>query len=225
MTPPPKKAVFDENAASTSRAQDKPPKLPEILRNPQFLLGAAESHQFPTDDIPEVAFAGRSNVGKSSAINAICSRRKLARTSKVPGRTQQINFFSIGLEARLVDLPGYGFAQVPLKVKEKWQKTIHKYLAERTNLRVLVLLMDIRRPLTELDWQMVEWASESKLPTQILLTKSDKFKRAKINSTVLAVEKSLAEIAGQFAVEPFSAQNYTGVEAMRAQLAEWVTPN
>jgi len=130
-------------------------QLPEILRNPTFLLGAAESHQFPKDDAVEVAFAGRSNVGKSSAINAICNRRKLARTSKVPGRTQQINFFSMGDSARLVDLPGYGFAQVPLPVKKKWEATIQDYLKERQNLIVLVLLMDIRRPLTELDWQMV----------------------------------------------------------------------
>lgn len=204
--------------AGNSKAQ-----LPEILRNPEFLLGAAEPHQFPDDDLVEVAFAGRSNVGKSSAINAICNRRKLARTSKVPGRTQQINFFSMGESARLADLPGYGFAQVPLAVKKKWQETIHKYLAERENLRVLVLLMDIRHPLTDLDWQMVNWASDSNLPTQILLTKADKLKRGKIASTVLNVEKQLGNIGGQFAVEPFSSQSYIGVGEMRTQLSEWVT--
>lgn len=203
---------------------DKKPvaQLPEILRNPLFLLGAAEPHQFPDDEIVEIAFAGRSNVGKSSAINAICNRRKLARTSKVPGRTQQINFFSMGDNARLADLPGYGFAQVPLAVKKKWQDTIHKYLAERKNLRVLVLLMDIRHPLTDLDRQMINWASESNLPTQVLLTKADKFKRGKVASTVLQVEKELATVAGQFAVEPFSSQNYLGVNEMRQQIAEWV---
>lgn len=205
------------NSGSPSTAQ-----LPEILRNPEFLLGAAEPHQFPNDELVEIAFAGRSNVGKSSAINAICNRRKLARTSKVPGRTQQINFFSMGENARLADLPGYGFAQVPLNVKKKWQETIHKYLAERQNLRVLVLLMDIRHPLTDLDWQMIRWASESNLPTQILLTKADKFKRGKIAATVLNVEKQLQDVAGQFGVEPFSSQNYTGVNEMRAQLDEWV---
>ena len=198
-------------------------QLPEILRHPEFLLGAAEPHQFPDDDLIEIAFAGRSNVGKSSAINAICNRRKLARTSKQPGRTQQINFFSMGDTARLADLPGYGFAQVPLAVKKKWQDTIHKYLADRENLRVLVLLMDIRHPLTDLDWQMVHWASDSDLPTQVLLTKADKFKRGKVASTVLNTEKQLKDIPGQFAVEPFSCQNYTGVNEMRAQLSEWVT--
>lgn len=207
---------------TVSSSAPKKAQLPEILRAPEFLLGAAEPHQFPDDDMVEVAFAGRSNVGKSSAINAICNRRKLARTSKVPGRTQQVNFFSMGEHARLVDLPGYGFAQVPLAVKKKWEATIQKYLAERQNLIVLVLLMDIRHPLTDLDWQMVRWASKAELPTQILLTKADKFKRSKVASTVLGVERELKSIAGQFAVEPFSSQNFTGVDAMRSQMAEWV---
>ena len=197
-------------------------QLPELLRNPVFLLGAAEPKQFPDDSLVEVAFAGRSNVGKSSAINAITNRRKLARTSKQPGRTQQINFFSMGDRARLVDLPGYGFAQVPLAVKKKWQDTIHTYLADRPNLIILVLLMDIRHPLTDLDRQMLKWASDSKLPTQVLLTKADKFKKGKVASTVLSVERELDKLPGQFAVEPFSSQNYLGVNEMRSQLAEWV---
>lgn len=196
--------------------------LPEVLREPEFLLGAAEPHQFPADEKIEIAFAGRSNVGKSSAINAIANRRKLARTSKTPGRTQQINFFSLGENARLVDLPGYGFAQVPLAVKKKWQATIHKYLSERSNLVILVLLMDIRHPLTDLDWQIVEWASKSALPTQILLTKADKLTRGKTAATVLSVEKQLKKVTGEFAVEPFSSLNYIGVELVRTQIGEWV---
>lgn len=205
------------------KSADQPQALPISLRSPEFILGAAKPSQFPQDELVEVAFAGRSNVGKSSAINAICNRRKLARTSKVPGRTQQINFFSLGEHARLVDLPGYGFAQVPLAVKKDWEVTIHKYLTERSNLIVLVLLMDIRHPLTELDRQMVRWASESDLPTQILLTKADKFKRGKIASTVLKVEKELEKVQGQFGVEPFSSLNYLGVEAMRKQIHEWIS--
>lgn len=197
--------------------------LPAILRDPQFLLGAAEPNQFPKDGLVEIAFAGRSNVGKSSAINAITNRRKLARTSKVPGRTQQINFFSMGENARLVDLPGYGFAQVPLSVKKKWQKTIHTYLAERQNLAVLVLLMDVRHPLTDLDWQMIHWAKDSNLPTQILLTKADKLKRGKVASIVLKVEKELRAVSGLFEVEAFSSHNYLGVDGMRQQLSEWVS--
>lgn len=198
-------------------------KLPELLRDPQFILGAAEPNQFPQDELVEIAFAGRSNVGKSSAINAITNRRKLARTSKVPGRTQQINFFSLGDSARLVDLPGYGFAQVPLAVKKKWQDTIHKYLAERANLVVLVLLMDIRHPLTDLDKQMLNWANDSNLPTQILLTKADKFKRGRVASTVLSVERHIRKLNADAAVEAFSSQSYVGVNAMRNQLEEWVT--
>lgn len=195
--------------------------LPSILQNPEFILGAADAAQFPDDEKVEIAFAGRSNVGKSSAINAIANRRKLARTSKTPGRTQQINFFSLGTHARLVDLPGYGFAQVPLAVKQKWQKTIQHYLAERPNLIVLVLLMDIRHPLTELDTQMLEWAGQADLPTQVLLTKADKLKRGRIAASVLSVERKLSEMTGNFAVEPFSSVNFLGVNKMRKQLAEW----
>ncbi|NND80972.1 MAG: YihA family ribosome biogenesis GTP-binding protein [Gammaproteobacteria bacterium] len=207
---------------ATPPKPDTEPTLPALLRQPEFLLGAAEPEQFPKDDKVEIAFAGRSNVGKSSAINAIANRRKLARTSKTPGRTQQINFFSLGEQARLVDLPGYGFAQVPLSVKEKWQATIHQYLAERTNLIVLVLLMDIRHPLSDLDRQMVQWAADSELSTQVLLTKADKLKRGKTAATVLAVERELSKIGGNFGVEPFSASDYTGVREMRAQLDAWV---
>ena len=209
------------NTHNTENTQTQ--QLPEILRQPEFILGAAEVQQFPNDTKIEIAFAGRSNVGKSSAINAITNRRKLARTSKTPGRTQQINFFSLGDEARLVDLPGYGFAQVPLKVKEKWQKTIHQYLAERENLLILVLLMDIRHPLTALDQQIIQWASDSELPTQILLTKADKYKQGRLKATVLQVEKELSSIPGNFAVEPFSSLNYLGVNKIRQQMAEWVS--
>jgi len=207
-----------ENGSKPSNAQ-----LPSLLRNPEFILGAAEPSQFPDDDLVEIAFAGRSNVGKSSAINAISNRRKLARTSKQPGRTQQINFFSMGENARLVDLPGYGFAQVPLAVKKKWQETIHKYLADRPNLIILVLLMDIRHPLTDLDRQMLQWARDSDLPTQVLLTKADKFKKGKVASTVLMVEKELQKLNGQFGVEPFSSQSYIGVNEMRTQIDDWVS--
>ena len=211
-----------EKHTEQDKTPDQQQALPIALRNPEFILGAAKPNQFPDDKLVEIAFAGRSNVGKSSAINAICNRRKLARTSKVPGRTQQINFFSLGDTARLVDLPGYGFAQVPLAVKKDWESTIQKYLTERDNLIVLVLLMDIRHPLTDLDQQMIRWASESDLPTQVLLTKADKLKRGKIASTVLGVEKELKKVKGQFGVEPFSSLNFTGVNAMRSQIQEWV---
>lgn len=197
-------------------------KLPEILQNPTFILGAAEVSQFPNDDFVEIAFAGRSNVGKSSAINAITQQKKLARTSKTPGRTQQINFFTLGEQARLVDLPGYGFAQVPLNVKKKWQATIQTYLNKRENLAVLVLLMDIRHPLTDLDQDMIKWASQSQIPTQILLTKADKLTRNKQNQAVSKVEKAIKNVQGQFGVEPFSSHNGLGVKQMQQQIADWV---
>ena len=195
------------------------------LASAQFLIGAAHSDQFPQDDVMEVAFAGRSNVGKSSALNALTGQKKLARTSKQPGRTQQINFFQVAERARLVDLPGYGFAQVPLKVKKEWPKTIHYYLANRSNLAVLVLLMDIRHPFTDLDQQMVDWAYESGLPTQILLTKADKFKRGKMMANLHEVEKQLkarfSDAESLFAVEPFSSLSGLGVTKMRNQIIEW----
>lgn len=197
-------------------------KLPEILQNPTFILGAAEVSQFPNDDCVEIAFAGRSNVGKSSAINAITQQKKLARTSKTPGRTQQINFFTLGEQARLVDLPGYGFAQVPLNVKKKWQATIQTYLNKRENLVVLVLLMDIRHPLTDLDQDMLKWASESQIPTQILLTKADKLTRNKQNQATAKVEKAISAYQGQFGVEPFSSHSGLGVKKMQTQIADWV---
>lgn len=197
-------------------------KLPEILQNPTFILGAAEVSQFPNDNFVEIAFAGRSNVGKSSAINAITQQKKLARTSKTPGRTQQINFFTLGEQARLVDLPGYGFAQVPLSVKKKWQATIQTYLNKRENLAVLVLLMDIRHPLTDLDQDMIKWASQSQIPTQILLTKADKLTRNKQNQAVSKVEKAITNTTGQFGVEPFSSHSGLGVKQMQQQIADWV---
>lgn len=215
------KAATQASKHLNQRSAEKD-NVPEIFRHPEFLLGAAETHQFPNDTKIEIAFAGRSNVGKSSSINAICNRRKLARTSKTPGRTQQINFFSLGENARLVDLPGYGFAQVPIKIKEKWQRTIHEYLQTRENLIVLILLMDCRHPLTPLDQQMVEWAAESELPTQILLTKADKLPKGKLAAAVLSVEKQLKNYGELFAVEPFSSLSNLGVSKMRKQMSEWV---
>lgn len=198
--------------------------LPETLSNPEFILGAHKSSQWPeAKNVVEVAFAGRSNVGKSSAINAIVNRKKLARTSKTPGRTQQINFFSLNEQANLVDLPGYGFAQVPLPIKQHWEKEIEYYLTERECLRGLILLMDIRHPLTTLDRQMVTWAGKTDITIHILLTKSDKFKRGKIASTVLQVKKELKNIPGNFSVQSFSSLNFDGVQLVRNKLVELLT--
>jgi GTP-binding protein len=139
----------------------------------------------------EVAFAGRSNAGKSSAINALTRNSKLARTSRTPGRTQLINFFTVDEHIRLVDLPGYGFAKVPLKVKQEWNKQLEQYLRLRQSLNGLVLLMDIRHPLKDYDRQMIEWAVVTEMRVHILLTKSDKLKRGPAKSTLLTVQKEL----------------------------------
>ncbi len=158
-----------------------------------FLQSAAKLSQCPTSVVAEVAFAGRSNAGKSSAINTLTDNKKLARTSKTPGRTQLINYFSIDDENSLVDLPGYGYAKVPIAMKREWDKNLSEYLQNRDALRGLILLMDIRHPFQEFDTMMLNWAMDGEMPVHILLTKSDKLKRGAAKSTLLAVEKHLKE--------------------------------
>ena len=156
------------------------------------MQSASAIENAPTDFGSEVAFAGRSNSGKSSAINTLTHQGKLARTSRTPGRTQLINFFSLSNHQRLVDLPGYGFAKVPLAVKKKWNQQLERYLQYRESLRGLVMLMDIRHPLTEPDRQMLGWAVAASMPIHILLTKADKLKRGPAQSTLLSVREEPA---------------------------------
>ena len=156
-----------------------------------FVTSAANLAACPPESLAEVAFAGRSNAGKSSAINAITNQMRLARISKTPGRTQLINFFGLAEGRFLVDLPGFGFAKVPLSVKNKWQEELEKYLRRRQVLCGLVLLSDIRHPLKEFDRMMIDWAVQSGLPLHLLLTKSDKLKRGAAQNTLLAVQKEL----------------------------------
>ena len=156
-----------------------------------FVTSAANLAACPPESLAEVAFAGRSNAGKSSAINAITNQTRLARISKTPGRTQLINFFGLAEGRFLVDLPGYGFAKVPLSVKNKWQEELEKYLRRRQVLCGLILLSDIRHPLKDFDRMMIDWAVQSGLPLHLLLTKSDKLKRGAAQNTLLAVQKEL----------------------------------
>ena len=142
------------------------------LHRATFTLSAPDIRRLPDDYGIEVAFAGRSNAGKSSALNTLTNQRSLARTSKTPGRTQLINVFEIAENKRLIDLPGYGFAQVPLEMKKKWQKALGEYLEKRECLKGLVILMDIRHPLKDLDKDLIQWAVDSELPILVLLTKS-----------------------------------------------------
>ena len=197
-----------------------------MLENPYakavFLKSAARVTQLPEDTGYEVAFAGRSNAGKSSALNCLTGIKGLARTSKTPGRTQLINLFSLDDERRLVDLPGYGYAKVALQVKMEWQKHLAHYLDIRQSLRGLVLLMDVRHPLKDLDQMMVDWALNRELPVHILLTKADKLSRSDVKNTVLKVRKHYELASHLISVQAFSSLKKEGVEQLILLLNQWL---
>jgi len=187
------------------------------LRHARFLLSCAQTAQLPGDHGREVAFAGRSNAGKSSAINALTGVAGLARSSKTPGRTQLINLFGVGEAARIVDLPGYGYADVPEPVRLAWHALIEGYLGGRQSLQGLVLVMDVRHPLTPFDQQLVEWAQHVGIPLHALLTKADKLSKAQADRSAAGVRKALGAEVG---LTLFSATKGTGkAEAQRALLA------
>lgn len=193
--------------------------------NTQFVKSAAKLSQCPLDIEREVAFAGRSNAGKSSALNRLTGNKKLARTSKTPGRTQLINYFRIGDKPlALVDLPGYGFAKVPLAVKNEWQRELDRYLQNRDALVGLVLLMDIRHPLKEFDLAMVSWAEKMQMPLHILLTKADKLKRGPAQSTLLQVKKAVSGLGDLVSIQTFSSLNGEGIEVLQKRLNSWLLP-
>ncbi len=183
----------------------------------EYLLAAHYPNQWPEDNVPEVAFAGRSNVGKSSAINAITRRNGLAKTSKTPGRTQQIVFFELAMGSRLVDLPGYGYAKAPEKLRRHWESFITDYLSNREGLCALVIPMDIRRPLTDLDMTMLECCWSNNLAAHVLLTKADKFKRGKAMNVFHSVDRELRS-QPRTSVQLFSAQARQGVQEARQAL-------
>ena len=193
----------------------------QYYRRARFLISAGKPAQFPKDEGAEVAFAGRSNAGKSSAINALCGNKGLAKTSKTPGRTRLINFFALDEQRRLVDLPGYGYAKVPEKMKRDWQQLMEAYLQQQQSLRGLVIISDIRHPLKEFDWQMLEWCQYYGLPAHLLLTKADKLKRGAQQNTLLAVKKQLKDSGFDASVQIFSALNKTGLEELVKKLDNW----
>ncbi|KTD42949.1 GTP-binding protein [Legionella parisiensis] len=186
-----------------------------------FLKSAARVSHLPEDSGYEIAFAGRSNAGKSSALNCLTGIKNLARTSKTPGRTQLINLFEIGEARRLVDLPGYGYAKVALQVKMEWQKNLAHYLEVRQSLKGLILLMDIRHPLKDLDQMMIDWALERELPIHILLTKSDKLSRSEVKTTLSKVRKHYDLAEHLVTVQSFSSLKKEGVEELIARLNQW----
>lgn len=180
-----------------------------------YLTSATQLSELPGDDGYEVAFVGRSNAGKSSALNALTGIKNLARTSNTPGRTQMINLFELDATRRLVDLPGYGYAKVPIKVKQHWERAINDYLQRRECLCGLVLVMDVRHPLKEMDQRIVAWTEAAGVPLHVLLTKSDKLKGG-------AARKALAEVS-QFVSQAqlFSALKRQGIEELRTVLDDW----
>lgn len=194
-----------------------------IFQSAYFIKSAEKLSQCPLDQGLEVAFAGRSNAGKSTALNTLCNQRKLARTSKTPGRTQLINCFGLNVEERrLVDLPGYGFAKVPVAMKENWQAHMQDYLMNRRSLVGVVLVMDIRHPLKEFDEMMLEWAANNGVKVHALLTKSDKLKRGPAQSTMLKVKKEMTARGVEASAQTFSGLNGDGVDQLRIKLAEWL---
>lgn len=188
----------------------------------RFLKSVPEPRLAPPDEGLEVAFAGRSNAGKSSALNVITGQKSLARTSKTPGRTRQINFFAIDDMRRLVDLPGYGFAKVSRQVKQDWQRHISRYLETRRSLVGVILLMDIRHPMKDFDRQVLGWCHVAGLPAHVLLTKADKLKRGPARTALLSVRQTLASLHPEASVQLFSALKRTGTEEAMTVLDHWL---
>ncbi|MGD7034167.1 ribosome biogenesis GTP-binding protein YihA/YsxC [Methylotuvimicrobium buryatense] len=193
-----------------------------VYHQAKFINSAPHVKDAPEDIGLEVAFAGRSNAGKSSAINTLTGQKSLARISKTPGRTQLLNFFSITESTRFVDLPGYGYAKVPLEIKKQWHRMIETYLNNRKTLCGIVLVMDIRHPLTEFDLQMVDWCKQSRLPLHILLTKADKLKFGAAKNTLLAVQKEISGAQVPVTVQLFSALKRQGVDEIHQLLDQWL---
>ena len=194
------------------------------FRSARFVLGAAVLQQAPPDMGAEVAFGGRSNAGKSSALNVLTGQSSLARVSKTPGRTQQINFFDLGAEVRLVDLPGYGFARAPASAKAAWAQLVESYLQRRRSLKGMVVIMDCRRPMMESDQRMVTWANEVALPFHVVLTKADKLSRNQASRSLSVAQRQLETVStpGLFSVQLFSAPRREGVTQLGEVLKDWL---
>jgi GTP-binding protein len=193
-------------------------------QNTHFITSAPDIRHLPEDEGIEIAFAGRSNAGKSSALNRLTNQKSLAKTSKTPGRTQLINLFKVDENCHIVDLPGYGFAQVPLELKNKWQKSLGEYLQKRECLKGIVVLMDIRHPMKDLDQQMIYWAVDSDIPVQVLLTKADKLKSGARSAQLQKIRKESEGFGGDVAIDLFSSLKGIGVDQLRAKLDTWFAP-
>ena len=208
------------------RALDtRPPECRRALHGAAFLRGAGTLPQGPTDAGREVAFAGRSNAGKSSAINAIAGNRKLARTSKTPGCTRQLNFFSVGDGRRLVDLPGYGYARVAVPLQHLWQVTVTRYLRERRSLSGLVLICDCRRRLDDVEIDLIAACRVRQVPVRVLLSKADKLSRSQAGARLEDARDVLRRHRGEVGVQLFSARGGLGVDQAAVVIAGWLWPS
>lgn len=214
-TMPPPSSATTSPAAATRAA-------PNPFAQARFRMSAAQLAQLPGDGAAEAAFVGRSNAGKSSALNAICQQNTLARVSKTPGRTQLLNLFDLPAGPRLVDLPGYGFAQVPIAVRNAWGALVGGYIEQRECLRGLVVVMDIRHPMSELDVQMLEWCRNRGLRAHVLLTKADKLSFGAGKNTMLNVRSELKDFDPNMTVQTFSSLKRSGLEEARTVLAHWL---
>lgn len=191
-------------------------------RKAAFHVSASRFNQCPADQGSEVAFTGRSNAGKSSAINTLTGQKALARTSKTPGRTQLLNFFSLAPDIYLVDLPGFGYAKVAKSVKHQWQQQLEQYLQKRESLRGLVLLMDIRHPFHDYDQMIINWAVEAGMPLHLLLTKADKLRRGAAASALLQARQEVAPLNAEITIQLFSSLKGQGVDELQKQLNNWL---
>lgn len=199
--------------------------MSQFYRQAHYTVSATQLSELPPDIGLEVAFAGRSNAGKSSAINTITDHKALARISKTPGRTQMINFFALDDEHTLVDLPGYGYAKVPEQMKIRWQQNLGKYLETRQSLQGLMIMMDIRHPLKQFDIQMVRWSNQKRLDVHILLTKSDKLKHGAAMASLHSVITELKKLELKASVQLFSSLKKTGRDEVIAKLDSWFLLN
>ena len=195
---------------------------PNPFASARFLTSCASLQQLPPDNAPEIAFAGRSNAGKSSALNLICNQRQLARVSKTPGRTQMINLFEVP-GGRFADLPGYGYAKVPRGMKEAWGALIGAYLEGRDNLRGIVLIMDVRHVLTEFDQRMLEWAQDRGLSCHCLLSKADKLGYGAAKNQLMKLRTAVPKTA-DVSAQLFSATTRQGLEEAQEKLVSWLEP-
>ena len=222
---PKKKAVSTKRAEKPAGVAALPPKNPghsHPFPRTEFLTTVARLRDTPGDAVAEVAFVGRSNAGKSSAINTLAGKTRLAYVSKTPGRTQHLNYFSVAPDRYFVDLPGYGFAKVPEDVRKQWDVLLGPYLQTREQLKGLVVIMDSRRPLTEMDWQMLEWFAPTGRPVHVLLSKADKLSRQDQTKTLRQVKADLADLGCPVSVQLFSSLKRAGVAEAATVLKQWL---